>query len=244
MNSPTLQELPELRRKTEAISKALKEQLAGHIETLRPLLAPDRFLGKYAGGKVEVQGAERALAELEQAYKPFTAKPLDLPTKLDHNWLTLVGSTLDLHPWEYTHPVQDKPITITSPFKWALAYRGNYTPWQAARVMHGKETGRPEYLRQFVVNALVAKLAVARDKGLVQLLHDLRCELKTEMHPELKNVPLVSVTSFLKSFRPADDLIDAATAFSGVPAFIELIDLQGAAQPPDPFQERIDALLK
>ena len=46
-----LQELPELRRKTEAVSRFLKQQIAWHLETLRPLLSPERVLGRYAGGK-------------------------------------------------------------------------------------------------------------------------------------------------------------------------------------------------
>src|SRR6266446_3836762 len=115
----TLQELPDLRRKTEAVSRFLKDQIAAHFETLRPLFAPERILGKYAGGKVDVQGAERALAELQQSYKPFIRKPYDLPESLDASWLGLVGNALELHPWEYVHPVQGKPITLTSPIRWA-----------------------------------------------------------------------------------------------------------------------------
>ena len=72
----TLAELPELRRKTEAVSKFLQQQIAAHLETLRPLFAPERILGKYAGGKVEVTGTERTLVELKQAYKPFTPSRL------------------------------------------------------------------------------------------------------------------------------------------------------------------------
>jgi len=244
MNSPTLQELPDLRRRTEQVSQILKEQIAGHIGTLHPLISPERLLGKYAGGKIEVSGAERALAELQQAYKPFTTKPFDLPQTLDHSWLALVGKTVEFHPWEYIHLIKDKPITITSPVKWVLSYRANYSPAQAARVVGGREAGRPEYLRQFVVNALLLKLAVTHNAGLVQLFGDLRYELKTETSPELKNLPLVTLTSSLKSFRPADELIEAATAFSGVSAFIELVDMDAAQALPDPLWQRIQEVAK
>ena len=88
----SLAELPELRRKTEAVSQFLRRQLAAHLETLRPLLAPERVLGKYAGGRTDVQGVESALAELKQQYKPFSSKPYDLPSDFDPNWLPLVGS--------------------------------------------------------------------------------------------------------------------------------------------------------
>src|SRR3974377_2371701 len=93
----TLAELPELRRKTEAVSKFLQQQIAAHLETLRPLFAPERVFGKSAAGKVERPETEPALVELKQAYKPFTNKPYDLPTDFDTNWLPLVGSALELH---------------------------------------------------------------------------------------------------------------------------------------------------
>ena len=93
----TLQELPELRRKTETVSRFLQGQIAAHLETLRPLFAPERILGKYAGGKMDPPGTERALAELQEKYQAFTRKPYDLPTTLDPNWLTLVGSALVTH---------------------------------------------------------------------------------------------------------------------------------------------------
>ena len=161
----SLQELPELRRKTEAVSSFLKEQIAAHLETLRPLFAPERVFGKHAGGKTEVSGSERALAELRQNYAPFAGKPYDLPQTLDLSWLTLVGNTLDLHPWEYAHPVQGRVITMTSPIRWVLNYRTNYTLTQVKNVLAGKEPVRHEYLRQFVLNALVLQLVLARNPG-------------------------------------------------------------------------------
>jgi hypothetical protein len=240
----SLSELPDLRRKTEAVSRFLKEQIAAHLETLRPLFAPERILGKYAGGKGDVPGAERALVELRQNYAPFSAKPYDLPETLDANWLTLVGTTLDLHPWEYVQPVQGKPITMTSPVRWVVNYRANYTLTQVKDVLAGKEAGRPENLRQFVVNGLVLQLVINRNPGLVQLFRDLRYELKLEAVPELKQLPVLTITSTLKSFRPADDLIAAATAFSGIPAFIELLNLDTAQAPKNTLQERLEELLK
>ncbi len=60
----TFQELPELRRKTEAISKFLQDQLLAHLETLRPVLSPARVFGQYAGSagtKGDTSLAERGL---------------------------------------------------------------------------------------------------------------------------------------------------------------------------------------
>ncbi len=240
----TLAELPELRRKTEAVSKFLRQQIATHLETLRPLFAPERIFGKYAGGKVEVQGAERALAELKQRYRPFTSRPYDLPSDLDTNWLTLVGNALELHACEYAHAVQGKAVTMSSPVRWVINYRTNYSLAEVKNALAGRETVRPDYLRQFVVNALVLQSALNHNPGLTQLFQDLRYSLTTETPAELKGLPVVSITACLSSFRPADDLIQAATAFSGVPAFIELINLEDVQTRTDTLKQRLDELTR
>lgn len=243
MSTLTLAELPELRRKTEAISKFLQQQITAHFETLRPLFVPERVLGKYAGGKVDVPAVEGALAELKQRYRPFTGKLYDLPSDLDTNWLTLVGSVLELHPWEYAHQVQGKPITMSCPVRWIVNYRTNYSLAQVRNVLAGKEAVRQEYLRQFAVNSLVLQLVLSRNPGLAQLFADLRYELKTEAPVELKGLPVVTITSSIESFRPADDLIAAATAFSGIPAFIELIHPESVQSPRDLLKEKLEQVL-
>jgi hypothetical protein len=243
-NALTLQELPELRRKTEAISRFLKQQIAAHLETLRPVFAPERLFGKYAGGKVEVTGAETALTELKLRYEAFTRKPYDLPIDFDPNWLTLVGHALDLHPWEYEHSVRGKAVAITAPLCWAVNYRANCQLAQVKNALAGKETVRPEFLRLFVVNALVLQLVLERNAGVVQLFGDLRFKLKTVTPAELRGLPVVTITSCLPSLRPTDDLIQAATAFSGVPAFIELADLNAMKNPRDLLNEKLEELTR
>jgi hypothetical protein len=249
MSEPTgkavsLQELPDLRRKTEAVSRFLKEQITAHLETLRPMFAPDRILGKYAGAKVESPGSDRAWSDLQQSYRAFTAKPFDLPETLDQQWLALVGNVLELHPWEYVHAIQGKPITMTSPVCWAVNYRTNYSLANVKNVLAGNEAVRLDYMRQFVVNTLVLQVALNRSPGLTKLFQDLRYELKIETHPELKKLPVLTISSCLTTFRPADDLITAATAFSGVPAFIELLDTDAIGRRADSFQTKVEELLK
>jgi hypothetical protein len=240
----TLSELPELRRKTEAISRFLRDQIAAHLETLRPLFALERILGKYAGGKGDVPGVERTFAELQQSYRPFTRKPYDLPEALDPAWLGLVGHTLELHPWEYVHQIQGKSITMSSPVRWAINFRTNYSLAQVKNALAGKEAARPDYLRQFAVNALVLQIVLSRNPGLTRLFQDLRYELKMETPLDLQGLPVFTVTSCLASFRPADELILAATAFSGVPAFIELLNLDAVQTPKDLLKERLEELAR
>jgi hypothetical protein len=240
----SLAELPELRRKTETVANFLQQQIAAYLETMRPLFAPERLFGKYAGGKIELPEAEKALAELRQRYRPFTSRPYDLPTDLETSWLSLVGSALELHPWTYEHQLQGKAITMSSSVRWAVNFRANCTLAQVKNALAGREKLRPEYLRQFLVNALVLQLALNHNPGLVLLFQDLGYELRTETPPDLKNLPVVTITSFLRSFRPSDDIITAATAFSGVPAFIELIHLDGLQTSKDVLREKLVELMR
>ena len=247
----TFQELPELRRKTEAISKFLQDQLSAHLETLRPILSPERLFGKYvgaAGAKVEVPLADRALAQLQQAYRPFSAPPFNLPSDFDQYWLTLVGSRVALHPWEYSHQAQaereSRSITMSSPVRWVLTFASTYSLSHVRQAVAGKGERRPEHIRQFVVNALVTQLMITHTPGLASLFADLRYQLSTDSIPDLPKLPLTTIAFGLPSFRPSDDLILAATNFSGVPAFIELIDIDRLSTLRDPLQARIEDLLR
>lgn len=244
----TFQELPEIRRKTEAISKFLQDQVLTHLETLRPMLTPERLFGRYAGSKLDVALADRALAQLQQNYKPFSARPFDLPSELDPYWLTLVGGRVTLYPWEYTYEAgtdrEAKAISMTSPLRWVVSFSSAYTLSQVRQALAGKGERRPEHIRQFVVNALVTQLIITHTPGLAPLFTDLRYQLQNESMPDLPKLPLTTITSGLPSFRPGDDLILAATNFSGVPAFIELIDINALPELRDPLKTRIEDLLR
>lgn len=247
-NSITFQELPGLRKKTEAISQYLQQRLTAYLDTLKPLLAPDRFFGKLAGGKGDVTGADKALAQITQSYSELGGKPLDLPREFESEWLATCGTRIELHRHEYIHQATgtdgSKPIKITSPVRWIMTYGSNMTPFQVVQAVSGTERVTADVLRQFSVNALVMQLVLSRNPGLTELFGDLRFQVRTETFPETGKLPFVTVTSLLPSFRPADDLILAATEFSGVPAFIELIDPEAIVSLEDPLKRAIDQLVK
>src|SRR5215469_5026439 len=94
----TFEDLPKLRTKTEAVSKILQEQLTSHLETLRPILSPERLFGKHVGARLETPMGDRALAQVQQSYRPFAARPFDLPAEFDPYWLTLVGNRVTVYP--------------------------------------------------------------------------------------------------------------------------------------------------
>jgi hypothetical protein len=245
--SLTFEQLADLREKTEAVSQLLQRQLKSYLETLRPLFAPRRLLGKYTGVKEDVVGSDRAFAQLQEQYKGVCAKPFALPPELDADPLSNIDSRLDLSPWEYTHQAkgerENKSLTITSPVRWVLTYSSEYTLSQLGQTLAGREQRRSEAVRQFVVNALAMQAMLARFPGVTQLLTDLRYEVRTEKSPALGDLPLVTVGSCLPSFRPADDLILTAIRFSGVPAFIELIDVEALNTLQDPLKLSLEKIL-
>jgi hypothetical protein len=238
-----LQDLPGLRTRTERVAEALRQQLATHLETLKPMYAPARIFGKCAGGKIEVPTDERALADVKEKFPAYSGSPFNLPSLFDSHWLTLTGGSLELIPWEYVHDIGGRKITMTAPLRWVLNYKTGLGIAKLRAAAAGEAKLEPELLRQFVVNALVLQAVLRFTPGFAQLFGDLRYEMKTETLSEFKGLPLVTVASCLESFRPADDLITAATAFSGVPAFVELLDIEASKNPRDLLRERIEQLL-
>lgn len=240
----SLQSLPELRRQTDAVAGLLKDQLTGHLETLRPLFAPERLFGKFAAGKVDVPGAERVVADVQQRYKKFEVKPFDLSSSFESNWIALAGLALEVQPWSYTLGSGEHAITMTSPVKWVLAFKSSLPLPSLKALLLSKETARLHELRQSVVNALLLQIILERFSGIAPLFADLRFTLATESLPELPGVPITTVTSCLSSFCPPEELVQQVTAFSGVPSFIELIDVETLRQPRDPLRDKIAPLLK
>lgn len=244
----TFEGLPELRAKTEVISKFLHEQLTTHLDTLRPILSPERLLGKAGGPRADSPLADRILAQLQQSYRPFATRPFDLPAEFDPYWLSLVGNRITLYAWEYSYEASNgretRSITMTSPVRWVVTFASGYTLSQFRQAVIGKGEHRPEHVRQFVVNALVMQAMFAHTPGLASLFADLRYRVETHSTPDLPKLPLTTITSGLPSFRPADELILGATNFSGVPAFIELIDIDALPHLQDPLRARIEERLR
>jgi hypothetical protein len=244
----SVEQLADLRDKTEVVAQFLHKQLRGYLETLRPLLAPRRLLGKYVGVKEDIAGADRAWAQLQGKYKEICGKPLALPPELDEGPLAAVDSRLDLYPWEYTHQAkggrESKAVTITSPLRWVLNFSSTSSLSQLIQTVSGKDPHRSEAVRQFVVNGLVMHFVLAKFPGVAQLLTDLRFEVRTERSPALGDLPLVTVTACVPAFLPTDELILTATRLSGVPAFIELADIDAVHTLEDPLRQQIEELLR
>jgi len=240
-------EVAALRAKTEAVAKLLRERLAGQLEALRPLFAPRRLLGRHVrgGARDEVPGAERAFARLKESYAATCGRPFALPKELDDEPLS-VEPLLDIHPFEYAHTLSGdgRAITVTNPVRWVIAYRSGYTLAQLESALANRATLRTNDARQFLLSALALEQLLAAFPEIGELLRELRYEVSIERRPPLGELPLVTLTSALPAFRPSDDVIAAAVRFSGVPAFIEVVDLDALASLADPLRERIAAAVR
>lgn len=244
----TFEQLAILRDKTEVIAQFLKDRLKGHLETLRPAFAPRRMLGKYTGTREGVAGEDKAFAQLQTQYQEVCRNPFALPPELGQDILTNIDNQLDVYPWEYLHEAkgvrETKTLTMNSPVRWVLTYSSGYSLSQVRQAVSGLQERRSDYVRQFVVNALVMRLLFERYPGIPQLLTDLRYEVRIEKCPGLGELPFVTVSACIPSFRPVDDLILAATRFSGVPAFIELINIDTIPVLQDPLKLHIERMLQ
>ena len=140
-----LDQVAKLREQTENVSQFLSARLKGHLETLRPLLAPARVFGKHvrAPAREDVPGSEIALQKLCEQYNAICARPFSLPSNLADNAVADLDGRIELYAWEYSHETRDannevKTITISSPVKSVLTYRSAYTLSQIRSALTGK----------------------------------------------------------------------------------------------------------
>ena len=241
-------QLAAARKSTQAVAGFLEKQLLGYLDTLRSLLLPERLLGKLTGSKFDVPGADKALTELQDNYRRLPGKPFDFPKEFETDWLAELGVKLELQRWEYSREISTdsgkRPVLITSPTRWILAYGPVYTVSQAVQAFASRQDRRGiDQLRQFVVNTLVMQALITRSAGLASIFAELRYHITTQAHPGLSGLPLVVVQSQVTTFVPPESVISAATELSGVDAFIELVDVEAIHQLSDPFQQRISQLV-
>jgi len=243
----TIEELGRARERTEVIARLLRERLSAQLETLRPLFAPRRLLGRHVRSSIreEPPGADRAFAALRERYALACGRPFGLPKDLDDEPL-LIEPVLDLQPFEYRHRLADgdRTIAMTNPVRWILSYRSGYTLAQLESALEVRSSLRPSDARQWLLGALALQLMLETFPEIAALLGDLRYEVGLEKRPHLGELPLVTLQAPLPAFRPSDALIATATRFSGVPAFIELIDLDALPKLRDPLVVSIDAALR
>ena len=203
--SPTkeisFEQLAKARKSTQAVSDYLEKQLLGYLDTLRSLFLPERILGKLAGSKFDLPGADKTLAELQDNYRRLPGKPFDFPKEFETDWLSEVGVKLEVQRWESSREISTesgkRTILVTSPTRWISGLRTRLFGF-SSDIRHSplKQDRRGiDQLRQFVVNTLVIQALIARNAGLPAILGELRYNVNMQTHPGLSGLPLVVIQS-------------------------------------------------
>jgi hypothetical protein len=246
--SLTIEQLATLRQKTEAASKVLESHLKSYLDTIKPLLAPRRVLGRHVASREEVNISDRMLDQLKQQYGQVVSQaPFGMPLEFPEQTLTHLDNLPMVYAWEYRHTAKssttEKVLTITSPVRWILTYETGAAPNLVRQMLEGKVERRGEMLKQFVVNALAMGLLMQAYSGIGQLLGSLRYCVRTETLLGFGSLPFVTIHACLDSFRPSDELLLTATGFSGVPAFVELIRADSLQSYIDPVTVQLRQIL-
>ena len=242
----TLEQMLSLRISTEAVSSWLRADLEDRLETLRPLLAPRKFLGDHmkSAFREEVKDADRVFEQVQSLYREAAAD-LKLPGRLDSP-IEAVSNKIEVHPWEYAHDAatgaETKRVTIKSPTSWVIVHACNLGFGQARQAL-APGAPRPEAdLKQFALHAVLTKVILDRSAAVVRLLEAMRYRVEVSSCPEMGRLPLVRLVSCVPAFRPADSVILSAVRLSGVAIFEELVDMEAAATMEDPIRERLTGI--
>ncbi len=241
-------QIAKLRTSTDAVSSWLRQDLEGHLETLRPLLLPRRHLEaniKGSGRASESARADRLFQTLQAALEAVAGEPLKLRGTLRAP-IDAIPNKLELWPWEYTHEIEDggtgKRVAVHSPLSWALSYASPLSLAQARRMVSGEGSRSELELRQFAIRTVLMKVIFDASPGLARLLESLRYKVEKVTCPETGKLPYLRLTSSVPTFRPSDSVILNVTRFSGVSRFEELVDLEAVDGLSDPLRQKIGDL--
>jgi hypothetical protein len=152
-----------------------------------------------------------------------------------------------VQPWEYFHEArtenESRRIRITSPTRWVLTYAGDLSLDRMKTLVAAREENQSPLQQRFVMADLLLLLVLQKSPRITGLLKDLRFDLEVVTSEELHGLPLVVVSFALPTFRPDDTLILKATSLSGVPAFIELVDVEAVRALTDPLKAELEKLV-
>lgn len=235
------QEFLKLRQATARIGGELDSRLKRHLTTLRSLFIPWKMLGTYvkSSSQQEINGSEKAFAELQEMYGAICEDPFQLPKKLQAP-LPPINGAIECLPLEYTLTLAGESgnaVTITSPTKFVLSYQSECSLKRLQNIMGGKEARQPDEMRQALLCHLALVLFLQTFPSMTQLLEDLRYRVETMRLKQFGGLPVVLLTVPLDTFLPNDDFILEVTQLSGIPAFQEIVDPDAVTNMADSFRD-------
>lgn len=226
------------RKLTTAVAEILKDQLNGYLATLAPLLAPRAVLGDYTrGSTAKIKGADETFSALKETYlKVAGSRIFDLPKSLESP-IGISSAQPEIVPLQYQYEAVDngttKELTVTSPTKWVLSYKGlNEARLKSLLAQHSDLVGQD--LAELILHFVVMETIVKRQRGVVDMLSELGYSVTVEEVPEYDTLPIVYISSQVGTERPSDELLVQVSEVSGSPSFDELVrvaDINGMAMP-------------
>lgn len=231
--------LLELRKATRAVSQHLTQELTGHLAVLARLLNPRVVFGEHVRGNKAVRSssADQALEELKGLYAAVRGtKPFNLRREFDVP-IEVLAAAPEVHPIVYGYEANGrdgvKSITITSPLKWVLSYKG-FGLQGLETFSRGGSDGTGSELQACVVHCLLLHVTLKRQPALVRLLSALRFDLTMDPYPQWGGLPIAVLSGPLTTDRPPDDVIIESTEISGAASFEEVVDpghIEGIVDP-------------
>ena len=242
------QRLLTLRKSTRAIADFMRSQMRDYLSTLAPLFHPRGVFGSYVetGGYDAPRTGEKPFAELQESYQKIAqSKSYSLPTEL-RTPLEIINTQLEMTPVEYRHVARDgsqqKEITVTSPLKWALTYKG-FSPEALRRALTSTNRTTDE-LKQSVLHYLMMHGVVTKQPGLSKILDALHFPVVVENSSEFGELPVTYIVSSISTIRPPDRVLIESTEVSGMDVFEELVQLDDIPKLRDPLKAQLLEMTK
>lgn len=233
---------------TRQVAACCRQEIRTYLDALAPLFRPRRLLGDYVegSGRESVPDAAQNFTRLQEAFSRVCGRPFDLRPGLSSP-IESPPTQMRLADWEYIHEAragrERKQITVTAPLTWVLGYPSVYSLPMMRQVAAGRQERDADAVRSFVLRACTLALLLERQPKLTGLLEGLRYQVEVRKLPELGELPLMTLSAPVATFRPSDEILLAATGLSGRAVFEEVVDIEGAEQIRDPLRERILAIL-
>ncbi len=112
------------------------------------------------------------------------------------------------------------------------------------QLLQGNQGSDAESSRSFVLRACLMHLMFAKLPELLTLFEGLRYRVEVGKSSQLGELPLITVSAPIATYRPSDDLLVRAAGFSGRTGFVEVIDPEQAANIVDPLRTQVQKILR
>jgi len=232
-----------LRKVTRSLSECLGKRLGEHLNALTPLFNPRPVLGDRVRGGAKIPGrsGEKAFGKLSDLYRTINGvKPFNLRREFDTP-IDILSATPEISTYSYSYVAKSdsgsKSITVTSPLRWVLTYKG-FGP-DRFRDLMANPSDVGSNVQHYVLHYLVMHAVLCDRPGIVQLLEAMRFRLTFEQLEEFGQVPFPVVSCPLSTIRPGDGTIVESTELSGTSAFEEVANVDEISEIRDPLRDEL-----